>query len=340
MTLEATEATLAGEFIARPTTMDDLETVYALVETSMMEDFGTNNLSVEDIRSEWESPKFDVSKNTHSVYTADQQQLVGYVEVWDTREIPVRPFVWGYVHPDYRGRGIGSYLIQWGEERSRQVIDRVPENARVVMGTDCSIDNADAKALFEANGLTTDRRSWLMLIELDEEPDAPVFPDGITLTTMAELNNLEAVYCAVRDSFQDHRGYVEETLEEGLKRFTHWIENDPNYDPTFWLLAMDGDNIIGISLCREKSWDDADASHVNTLGVLREYRRRGIALALLQQSFVEAWKRGQRKVSLGVDASSLTNATRLYEKAGMHIYHAFDEFEKELRPGVELSNQG
>jgi mycothiol synthase len=339
MTLEATKAKLTGDFIARPTQMEDLEAVFALVQTFMLENFGMSNQTLDDLRSEWESPRFDVSKNTRSVYTPEDQ-LVGYVEVWDTHETPVRPFIWGYVHPDYRGRGIGRYLIQWSEQRARQVLDRVPPEARVVAQTDSLVSNEAAKALFEAHGFATNRRSWLMLIEFDAEPEAPLWPEGITVTTMADLGDTEAVFHAVRDSFQDHRGHVEQSVEAGLQRFQHWIDSDPNHDPTFWLLAMDGDRIAGISLCREKSWDDPEASHVNTLGVLREYRRRGIALALLKQSFLEAWKRGQKKVSLGVDASSLTGATRLYEKAGMHIYHAFDEYEKELRPGVELSNQG
>jgi hypothetical protein len=42
---------------------------------------------------------------------------------------------------------------------------------------------------------------------------------------------------------------------------------------------------------------------------------------------------------LGVDASSLTGATRLYEKAGMHIVEESDRYEKDLRPGKDLGTQ-
>jgi hypothetical protein len=42
---------------------------------------------------------------------------------------------------------------------------------------------------------------------------------------------------------------------------------------------------------------------------------------------------------LGVDAENLTGALRLYEKAGMHVHLVFDIFEKELRPGREISVQ-
>jgi mycothiol synthase len=40
-----------------------------------------------------------------------------------------------------------------------------------------------------------------------------------------------------------------------------------------------------------------------------------------------------------VDASSLTGATRLYEKAGMRVLRQFDNYEKELRPGRDVSTQ-
>jgi ribosomal protein S18 acetylase RimI-like enzyme len=62
-------------------------------------------------------------------------------------------------------------------------------------------------------------------------------------------------------------------------------------------------------------------------------------MALLLHSFGEFYRRGIHKVALGVDAQSLTGATRLYERAGMHIVRQYARYEKELRPGVELSTQ-
>ena len=337
--LNATKTLLPKNLTARPTTMDDAEAVFELTQLHMLENFGKSNQTLEELKSEWDAPKFDVSKNTLSVYTEDSK-LVGYASVWDTREVPVRPWTWGYVHPNYRRQGIGTYLLQWMEQRARQVIDRVPEHARVVMQADClDTDKANIK-LFESQGMVSERSSWDMLIEMDAEPEAPVWPEGITLTSMAELDDLTAVYRAFVDSFQDHRGHVEESEEVGLERFRHWISTDPNYDPSLWFAAMDGDKIAALSLCQEKSWDDAESGYVNVLGVIRDYRRKGLGLAILQHSFVEFWKRGQRKASLGVDATSLTGATRLYEKAGMRIHYRFDFYEKELRPGEELSNQG
>jgi ribosomal protein S18 acetylase RimI-like enzyme len=75
------------------------------------------------------------------------------------------------------------------------------------------------------------------------------------------------------------------------------------------------------------------------LGVRRPWRKRGLGLALLNHAFGEFYLRGKRKAGLGVDAENLTGALKLYEKAGMHVHKQFDMFEKELRPGLEISTQ-
>ena len=77
--------------------------------------------------------------------------------------------------------------------------------------------------------------------------------------------------------------------------------------------------------------------YVDMVGVRREYRRRGLAQAMLRRSFVLYWDRGQRSVGLGVDGESLTHAVALYEKVGMHIHRRLMCYEKVLRDGVELA---
>ena len=51
------------------------------------------------------------------------------------------------------------------------------------------------------------------------------------------------------------------------------------------------------------------------------------------------YRRGRHAVGLGVDASSLTGATRLYERAGMRVVRQFNSYAKVLRPGIELGTE-
>jgi ribosomal protein S18 acetylase RimI-like enzyme len=59
----------------------------------------------------------------------------------------------------------------------------------------------------------------------------------------------------------------------------------------------------------------------------------------LLHAFAEFYRRGVVKVGLGVDSQNLTGATRLYERAGMHVALQHNTYEKELRAGLELSTQ-
>ena len=54
---------------------------------------------------------------------------------------------------------------------------------------------------------------------------------------------------------------------------------------------------------------------------------------MLKHSFAEFYRRGTPKVELRVDAQNPTGATRLYERAGMHVTIQFDIYSKELRAG-------
>jgi GNAT superfamily N-acetyltransferase len=70
--------------------------------------------------------------------------------------------------------------------------------------------------------------------------------------------------------------------------------------------------------------------------VRRPWRHRGLARAILLASLGEFWRRGRPTVALGVDAQSLTGATRLYESVGMSVRERHDQVTKLLRDGTDL----
>jgi GNAT superfamily N-acetyltransferase len=216
-------------------------------------------------------------------------------------------------------------------------LEDLPADVRFAPRTGTYRADAEAKKLFEDCGFKHIRSSYQMRINMQEPPPAPVWSEGITLRTGAPgMEDLRIIYEAVRESFRDHFGHVEEPFETGLERFRHFMMSDGN-DPAMWFLAMEGDQIAGVSLCRPESYEDAEMGWVNILGVRRPWRKRGLGLALLRHSFNEFYKRGKRKVGLGVDAENLTGALRLYEKAGMSVHLVFDTYEKMIRSGREIS---
>jgi mycothiol synthase len=244
--------------------------------------------------------------------------------------------MWGRVDPDYEDLGIGTWLMHWAEQRALRELPNLPAELRFAPRVGTFREAQKPKRLFDDLGYQHIRDSYHMLIEMDALVPEPVFPEGITLRSYNVETDAALVYRAVEDSFRDHFGFVEQPFEEGLKRFRHFWE-DEDSDPTLMFLAVDGEEIAGINLCRPHSFDDPEIGWVGTLGVRRPWRKRGLGLALLRHSFNEFYRRGKHKVGLGVDAQNLTGALRLYESAGMHIHQVFDLYEKELRPGMEIS---
>lgn len=327
-------------FTARGARMEDIEPAVVLFNRWSRSVNGQDEIiDLELIRTEWVSPGFDPAEDIRVVF-APNGQMAGYIEVWTTRKPVVHPWMWGRVDADYEGMGIGTWMMHWAETRALRALPELPSELRFAPRVGTLREAVKPKKLFERLGYQHIRSSYHMLIEMEAPVPEPQFPEGITLRTYNLGNDAEAVYRAQNDSFRDHFGYVEGPFEEGLGHFKHFWERE-GCDPTLLFLAVDGPSgeIAGINLCLPTAFDDPQAGWVGTLGVRRPWRKRGLGLALLRHSFNEFYRRGKRKVGLGVDAQNLTGALRLYENAGMHVHKVFDQYEKELRPGMEISVQ-
>lgn len=338
--LSMKDITLPAGFLVRPASMADLETTTAMFNEWSKRTLGVEKFILAQQEREWKIPGFDLETDTRLVL-APEGKVAAYYEVWDLDEPHVRINCWGRVHPDFTGLGIGTHLLDWAEQRARQAVSKAPPEARVVLLAFTLSNDEIAQELFRQQGFQFVRHSLRMVIHLNGMPPEPIFPPGISVRPMLVGKDERAIVHAIRDAFRDHWGYVDHPFEEEFARWIHYMENDPSFDPTLWFVAMEGDEIVGISLCRKEINDDPQMGWVGTLGVRRPWRRRGVALALLHHSFNAFHRMGKQKVGLGVDAESLTGATKLYRKAGMESDPAwqFSLYEKELRPGIELSTQ-
>jgi len=303
-----------------------------------MSTLGVEAHDEERLRREWTTPGFDPATATR-VVLAEDGAIVGHGEVWDIEAPYVQAHSWARVHPDFQGRGIGTALLAWIEDRAREVLDKAPPDARVTLGQGVWTEDTAAPALFLAHGFEVVRHFWRMVVELDAPIPPPVWPDGISLRNYDHGADLEAVVHAFRDSFADHWGYVPQPFEADLEQWRNSIDENPDHDPSLWLLACDNADIAGIALNESSIPEDPEMGFVDVLAVPQPWRRRGLATALLQQTFRTFAERGQKRVGLGVDSTNLTGAIGLYEKVGMHVARQIDVFQKELRPGVDLSRR-
>jgi len=303
---------ISTDFLVRPPTMTDLEAVHTLLEICDIAEYGVPDITLEDLRTLWQGPNFNMATDAWMVI-APGDRLIGYADVEHRQH--VRIYTLTRVLPEYAGQGIEEYLLQRAEDWAQMRLPLAKPGLRVTLNSWASNQNDVAQRSFERVGFKEVRRHWRMEIEMSEAPLAPEWPERVAVRTFIPGQDDRTVFAAVDEAFQDHWGHMEGNYEE----WKHWTIERENFDPSLWFLAFDGDEIAGASLCTYQM----DDGWVDTLAVRRPWRRKGLGIALLLHSFGEFYRRGKYKVGLGVDSQNLTGATRLYERAGMHVARVY-----------------
>lgn len=275
----------------RPPVEEDAAAIVA-----MRSRFAPEPFSEERLHREWSEPGFDRERDARvsdggyaAVEHLDDHRT--WIELHGERLEPL--LAWAL------GRATGSRLFSGAWEGDEPV--------------QSAVEAAEFRAV---------RHSYRMAIELDGVPAAPSPPAGLELRAFRPGEE-RAVYEAQMETFEDSWEHVHTPYE----RWLHWTVERPGFDPGLWLLAVDGEAIAGIALCRIHE-EEPSTGWVTILGVRRAWRRRGLGEALLRAGFGALALRGCRRAVLGVDAESLTGAHRLYERAGMHVAARFDVYER------------
>lgn len=331
---------MTASFTLKAGSFDDIPSFVEIVRQSDMEVMGQTNVTAEYVESDWRMPRFDPATDVRLAFDDTTGRVVGFQAVFATRAIPARAFVWGWVHPEFRRRGIGEALTRWAMERGEQLKPLVPDNAKMVLEFEAPNRLVGAKELYHSFGLHTERSFYTMLIEMNARPEVLPLPDGFHLITYAQRPDLDFFLTARTAGFSDHRGFIAEPMELLRERWQNHIDSQEHFDPELWIMAMHGDEPAALVWGDMDSDVFSDAGWISSVATLPAYRKRGLAHTLLKHSFAQFYERGLHKVALGVDASSLTGAVGLYERAGMSIFRQFDVYEHLIRDGVELTHQG
>lgn len=322
----------------RPATYDDVDAVCDVINAYSLDLLGVGSDLRCNLISTWETPGFSMETDTCVALSAEGV-ILGYAEVEDTEEPHVILHSWMRVHPTSQKRAVGHALLSWIEERALQSVTKAPKGARVAVRQGMPDLDTDAGALLEDHGFRVVRAFQRMTIDLDAEIREPLWPAGIEIKTLDLEKDLAETVHVIRDTFADHWGHVEKPFEEELAQWNHRFRSDPEFDASLCHLAFAEGSIVAYSLCEATHPEDSAMGVVGVLGVARAWRRRGLALALLNHSFRVFKERGRERVCLGVDATSLTGAHRLYGAAGMVPTRHFNTYEKELRAGRDLTLQ-
>jgi mycothiol synthase len=326
-----------SEWDVRPATFDDVDRAVDMFNARSQAFYGENQSTADEMIGWWKSPRFDLAEGSQIVLD-EEGRMIGWAHVADPGEPYVSVGCGVIAHPDVEGDdALWDGLYAWALDRARTFVPLAPAETQVVASVSTLERDEARRSAAERTGFEMVRVQNKMRIDLDGEPPAPVWPDGIAMRTADVQRDLEAIVRADMEAFRDHWGHVERTFEFELEGWQDYVRGKgDNLDPTLWFLAVDGDEIAGCSICAPSIADDETRGYVDGLCVRPAWRRRGIALALLHQSFGEFHHRGYGAVELDMDSENLTGALGLYTKAGMHVIRRLITYEKVLRDGVDL----
>jgi mycothiol synthase len=308
---------LRAGYELRPAMLDDLDGVAATLLADDLADVGESHFDADFVRDQWSLPGVELSEDGW-VITDPDGTIVAHALVSPDGEGKLKS--WGVVHPEHRGLGVGSALLDRMEARASERLRGLPG---AVLHTAVTDKDTAGMALVRSHGFAHVRTFRHLRIDLDGSPRDPGEPpSGIEIGGIEPDRDLRRVHAIFVEAFSGEWGYRVVPFEE-------WFGNEvevPSFDPGLWLLATEGDEAVGA--ITGVVW--GDRGWVGELGVLAPWRGRGIASALLRRAFATFASRGLPRVMLNVDSQNSTGAVRLYERVGMRTARAWDVYEKRL----------
>jgi ribosomal protein S18 acetylase RimI-like enzyme len=229
--------------------------------------------------------------------------------------------------PEWREKGIEQAMISWCETRLRNIAADHPQDSKRFFQTDSNSMKPGFSKVLE----TLDYKAIRFFIEMSrslENIPAANLPEGIEVRKVREQDTRK-IWNASIEAFRDHWGYSQPTEEDYLS-----FKGSKYWQPHLWQVAWDGDEVVSSVMNyidhdhnkrhnRKRGWTE-------TISTRREWRRRGIAKALIVRSMHMHKEKGMTEVGLGVDTNNPSGALKLYKSLGFEEYKTGMTYRKEM----------
>ena len=237
----------------------------------------------------------------------------------------------GRLLPRWRRRGIGSAMMRWVERRLREIASGHPAEVEKYFISFAAQGERSLAAMLEKTGFQP-TRYWFEMVrpDLEDIPDYPL-PEGLELRPVLP-GHYRAIWDADSEAFRDHWGFSEPSEQD----YQAWLVDTTTFQPELWQVAWDihTNQVAGQVKTfidheqnklyhRQRGWTEG-------ISVLRPFRRRGLARALIARSLRVQKQAGMTESALGVDSANLSGATRIYEDCGFRVVKRDTMYRKRL----------
>ena len=284
---------LPDGLVTRPLTPADARAVHELMAAQELADLGSVEIEEADIVADWSKPSHNLTER--SIGVLDGERLVGYAELMGADRADAA------VHPDWRGRGIGTWLAAWLRDLGRRV-----GSSEVGMPAP---EGSPGDRLMAALGYRVRWQSWVLQLPPGQEIPDRDLPDGFVLR-QARGDELQAVHDVLEDAFLEWSVRPRESFED----FTAAVLRRPGFEPWQLRVVVDPAGAVGGVAVLQLA---GEVTYIARLAVRRDLRGRGLAQALLVDAFAVGRDHGGVVAELSTD--SRTGALGLYQKVGMVV---------------------
>jgi mycothiol synthase len=203
----------------------------------------------------------------------------------------------GQVRPDLRGRGIGTYLMQWSQDQAKALLAGVAEPQKVMEVATESLTEP-AHRLYLAHGFACVFEELVMERDLHLPlPDRPL-PQGVTISNW-QPDLAELFFQAYHTSFRERPGFPGFSATQWI---TYVTEND--HKPEWSLLARVEGEPVGFAIGNIDLSKDPPGGEIWQIGIIPAQRRRGLASALLVETMRRMQEAGASSALLTVNINN------------------------------------
>jgi mycothiol synthase len=227
----------------------------------------------------------------------------------------------GAVLPEWRGKGIGRSLMSWQVARAQEAYAETEPGIDWHLQSGALVANEPAVRLLEQSGFQRARYFLDMEAPTGAGHESPI-PDGLRMQAYApELE--DDIYEAHVETFQDHWGFQPREKAQWQSITTR----SESLRPDLSRIVLDGNRVAAYLVAQDGQPGEL---YIDLVGTRREYRRRGLATAMLGDVLAAASKASFNVAHLGVDADSQTGAVGVYERAGFSVRSRWASYERPL----------
>lgn len=297
----------------RPATPVDGAAVSAVFNAGAAADGIPERIGAEAMTHELKGPEYDLPN--HSMVAVADGTVVGYCLVFmRTGDAPERrSFVDVEVLPEWRDH-VEDALVEWGIDAAAHRVRAVPGDAPRFVCHWNQERRTERLDRFRSRGFEEVRYAFEMERELADLPERSEI-DGVVIRPWESTDDAPS-HPVYAEAFGDHWGSTIMSSE-------HWttsILQHPNVRTDLSHVAEGDGGLVGYCLVSVYPEDEEASGRtegwIDSLGVLRASRKRGVASALLVDAMRAMADVGLEWALLGVDAENPSGALGLYERLG------------------------